>query len=334
MFIARWDLDKTYLRTEFDSVGALIRTAFERPDQKRTVPGAAALMRQFADAGIAIHILSGSPEQLRSRLVAKLRLDGVQFASLTLKPNLQNILRLRFKALRGQLGYKLPALLQRRCELPSQRDGSGTLIGEALLGDDAEADALVYSLYADICQGLVSDERLMNILRAGGVYEDRISDTVRFASYVEPGAVVERILIHLDRQSSPADFDGFGGRVVPFYNYLQAAFVLHDDGQLPGAGVLAVARDLTTREHFDGGALARSYLDLARRGHVSGRGIESLVQSYADLVRRRRPPDASELGEMIRLLERARSELPPRPPPRSVDLDYEELVQRRWRRKR
>lgn len=334
MFIARWDLDKTYLRTEFDSVGALLRTALERPDQKRTVPGAAELMRQFADAAIAVHILSGSPEQLRSRIVAKLRLDGVRFDSLTLKPNLQNLLRLRFKALRGQLGYKLPALLQRRSELPSQRDADGQLIREALLGDDAEADALVYSLYADICAGRVSDERLTRIMRAGRVYDDRVADTVRFASYVEPGAVVQRILIHLDRQSSPADFDRFGGRVVPFYNYLQAAFVLHDDRQLPGAGVLGVALDLSRREHFDGGALARSYLDLARRGHVSGAGIESLADAYGELVRRRRSVDSSELGEMLRLLERARPELVPPPEPRSVDLDYESLVQRRWRKKR
>ena len=45
--IARWDLDKTYLRTDFDTVRDLVRTAIERPDQKRTVPGAAALLREL-----------------------------------------------------------------------------------------------------------------------------------------------------------------------------------------------------------------------------------------------------------------------------------------------
>ncbi|MEM9695200.1 MAG: hypothetical protein AAGA56_21840, partial [Myxococcota bacterium] len=146
-FIARWDLDKTYLRTDFDTVRDLLRTAVERPDQKRTVPGAAALIRELTDADVEIHILSGSPEQLRGRIVEKLRLDGVRYASLTLKPNLQNILRFRFKAVRGQLGYKLPALLRRRCELTSQTDAYGALIRETLLGDDAEADAFVYSFY-------------------------------------------------------------------------------------------------------------------------------------------------------------------------------------------
>ena len=87
-FVARWDLDKTYLRTDFDTLRDLVRSAVERPDQKRTVPGAASLMRELTDAGAEIHILSGSPEQLRGRIVEKLRIDGVRFESLTLKPNL------------------------------------------------------------------------------------------------------------------------------------------------------------------------------------------------------------------------------------------------------
>ena len=41
----RWDLDKTYLRTDFETLRDLFRTAIERPDQKRTVPGAARLLR-------------------------------------------------------------------------------------------------------------------------------------------------------------------------------------------------------------------------------------------------------------------------------------------------
>ena len=90
--------------------------------------------------------------------------------------------------------------------------------------------------------------------------------------YVEKGAVVGRILIHLDRQSSPSDFRVFGPRVVPFYNYLQAAFVLHEDGSIPARAVLKVAQDLAFAHNFDSGALARSYLDLSRRGHVTGAG--------------------------------------------------------------
>jgi hypothetical protein len=335
-FIARWDLDKTYLRTDFDTVRDLLRTAIERPDQKRTVPGAASLLRELGRSGVETHILSGSPEQLRSRIEEKLRLDGARWASLTLKPNLQNLLRLRFRALRGQLGYKLPALLRRRCELESQRDDAGELIHEVLLGDDAEADAFVYSLYADVCAGAgrVPDEILAAVMRRGGAYEDTVLDSVRYASYVEKGEVIERILIHLDRQSSPTDFRVYGPRVVPFYNYLQAAFVLQEDGRIPARSVLRVAQDLVTAHNFDGGSLARSYLDLSRRGHVSGRGIPDLSAAYAELVTQRRAAGASELGFMVSELERSLGELSPVIVKDAAVIDYAALAGTHNRRRK
>jgi hypothetical protein len=329
--IARWDLDKTYLRTDFDTVRDLVRTAIERPDQKRTVPGAAPLLRELGRADVEIHILSGSPEQLRSRLEQKLRLDGARWASLTLKPNLSNLLRLRFRALRGQIGYKLPALLRGRCELTYQRDLSGELIHEVLLGDDAEADAFVYSLYADVCEGRVDEATLGEVMRRGLAYDDTIADARRLAKYVEKGKVVERILIHLDRQSSPSDFRIFGERVVPFYNYLQAAFVLHEDGRIPARAVLRVAQDLAFAHNFDGGALSRSYLDLSRRGHVTGRGIPELAEAYSAMTRGR-AAGASEIGALVSGLEAMLPELRP-PVSRALEpIDYLTLVTQHSRR--
>lgn len=333
-FVARWDLDKTYLRTDFETLRDLVRTAVERPDQKRTVPGAASLMRELTDAGAEIHILSGSPEQLRGRIVEKLRIDGVRFESLTLKPNLQNMLRLRFRAIRGQLGYKLPTLLRRRCEMPTQRGPSGALVGEALFGDDAEADAFVYSLFADVCAGAVDGDQLAAVMRAGQCYEDDIADTLRFASYIVPGPVVERILIHLERQTVPAEFDRFGARVVPFYNYLQAAFILHEDGRLGARSVLRVAQDLAVRHHFDGGSLARSYLDLARRGHAEGRCIPAMADAYREWIGQGRVAGASELSEMVSELEQHVGELPPRSVRATQQLDYLALVRGHNRRRR
>ena len=332
-FVARWDLDKTYLRTDFDTIRDLVLTAVERPDQKRTVPGAAALMRELGRSGAEVHILSGSPEQLRSRLEAKLRLDGARWASLTLKPNLENMLRLRFRALRGQLGYKLPALLRRRCELESQRLPSGALLPEVLLGDDAEADAFVYSLYADVCAGVVPFETLAEVMRRGRAYDDTIADAVRFAGYVEKGPVVTRILIHLDRQSSPSDFRVFGPRVVPFYNYLQAAFVLHEDGFIPAKSVLRVAQDLAFVHNFDSGALARSYLDLSRRGHVTGQGIPELTALYGQIARGR-SAGARELGELTRELTRMLPDLTPPPAREPEPIDYLALAEGHNRRRK
>lgn len=268
-FIARWDLDKTYLRTEFDTLPDLVRTAFERPEQKQAVPGAAALLGALGNTGARIHILSGSPRQMRRRLEDKLRLDRVRWDELTLKPNLSNFLRLRLRALRDQLGYKLPALLAARVRDQSSTDG---LAGpaEVLVGDDAEADAFVYSLYADICEGVVDAPELKKILKAGRLYPDQRDACLEAFANVRRGPSVERILIHLDRQSPPSSFDAYRPKVVPFYNYLQAAFVLAEDGRLAGSGVLDVARVLMLRYGFDPEALGRSYLDLLRRGHARG----------------------------------------------------------------
>ena len=269
--IARWDLDKTYLRTDFDTVRDLVRTAFERADEKRTNPGASTLLREMVRAGVSVHILSGSPEQMRKKLEDKLRLDGIQWDSFTLKPNLQNLLRLRFRAMRDQLGYKLPALLRaRRAATPPPASDPG-LRRETLFGDDAEADAFVYSLYGDVLAGKVSVELLTEVRTRGRVYPDVLAELLEDARHIDQGPAVERILIHLERQSPPDEFRIYGARAVPFYNYLQAAFVVHEDGRVPAEAVLRVGIELIVQHRFDGDALARSYLDLSAAAICAGR---------------------------------------------------------------
>src|SRR4051812_36768442 len=96
--VYRWDLDKTYLQTEFDRVRDLVRSAFEGADKKRAVPGAAALLRELRKGeGARVCFISGSPRQMRRVLTEKLRLDGVEFDEFILKPNLRNFFRGRFR---------------------------------------------------------------------------------------------------------------------------------------------------------------------------------------------------------------------------------------------
>ena len=300
--IARWDLDKTYLRTEFDTIRDLVKTALERPDEKRTNPGASTLLREMVRAGVSVHILSGSPEQMRRRLEDKLRLDGITWDSFTLKPNLQNMLRLRFRALKDQLGYKLPALLRARARSADDVEIEKLALKETLFGDDAEADAFVYSLYGDVCAGKVSEEELVRICEKGKVYEDVLEAIVADVRRLQPRPIVERILIHLERQTPPDDFRIYGARAVPFYNYLQAAFVVHEDGRLPAEAVLRVAVELVVQHRFDGDALARSYLDLGRRGHLRGDHVEALGAALASWTDREKVPGAAELARMCEKL--------------------------------
>ena len=332
-YIARWDLDKTYLRTEFDTLRDLIRTAFERPEAKRTVPGAATLMREIAGAGASIHILSGSPEQLRARLEQKLRLDGARWDTFTLKPNLRNLLRLRFRAVRDQLGYKVPALLGARATLVPARGQNGALIKEVLLGDDAESDALVYSLYADVLEGRISDLELEHLLTRAEAYKDAIADAVRWARLIEHGPVVERILIHLDRQSPPSDFALYGARVVPFFNYLQAAFVLVEDSHLPAAAIVRVAVDLILDHHFDGESLGRSYLDLWRRGHLRRPAAEAVVRAFRDLSEIVPLPRGREIERLCNRMREVETTVPPGIVA-TASPDYARLVDRQGARRR
>ncbi|MBX3230322.1 MAG: hypothetical protein KIT84_03695 [Labilithrix sp.] len=324
--ISRWDLDKTYLRTEFATMRDLVRTAFERADEKRTNPGAATLLRELAHCDVSIHILSGSPEQMRKKLEEKLKLDGIKWDSFTLKPNLQNMLRLRFRALRDQLGYKLPALLSARTVEGEKLAG----VKESLFGDDAEADAFVYSLYGDIMAGRAGEELVQQVCERGRVYEDVIEDVIRCVRLVKPEPVVERIFIHLEQQSAPRDFHVLGTRVVPFYNYLQTAYVLHEDGRLPPESLLRVAGEMVTMHRFDGDALARSYADVAKRGHLAGTKLDAIAAALPAYVKEAPAPAAQEVARMVEELpehaDLARSRH--RPVAEEPMPDYLELVGR------
>jgi hypothetical protein len=258
--VFRWDHDTTYLRTDFDSLRSLLRTAMEKAVDKRAVPGAPTLLKALRAAGKGAHricIISGSPEQMRTVLDAKLTLDGVEYDEFVLKPNLRNLLRGRFRALRAQIPYKLPALLASR--------GREAAPGETLFGDDAESDAIVYCLYADLLSGRLETAALGRILEVSHAYEDQLATTVALAETVPKGDVVKRILIHLDRRSPTAQFERFGDRLVPIYNYFQAALVLYADGQLTARDVLAVGREMLSSRDYTVSALANSLQDLLRR---------------------------------------------------------------------
>ena len=315
--VARWDLDKTYLRTEFDTARDLIRTAVERPDRKRSVPGAAALLRELKRAGARVHILSGSPRQMRGRLEEKLAIDRVRYDELTLKPNLSNALRLRFRAMRDQLGYKLPHLLAARAR-DQHLASSPAALAEVLVGDDAKADAFVYSLYADICAGVVDAALLGRVLDKGRVYSDQAEVALEAQRRISPAVVVRRILIHLDRQTPPSRFREYGPRVVPFYNYLQAAIVLCADGHVSAEGVLRVASELVQQHRFDADALARSYFELVRRGHLAQDPVPALDRALASLEGRL--PTLTELRAMVDQLGSRAAE--PGVAPESLPIDY------------
>ncbi|MBK9031941.1 MAG: hypothetical protein IPL61_11545 [Myxococcales bacterium] len=277
--VFRWDLDKTYLRTEFDSFRDLVKSAIETAADKQAYPGATAVLRTLSNTdGYKVCIVSGSPTQMRTVLAAKLALDGVAYDEFVLKNNLRNILRGRFRALRAQIPYKLPALLASRGKSPPAP-------AETLFGDDAEADAIVYCLYADLLAGRVDLETLERILRSARAYDDETLRTVELARRAPPGDVVRRIIIHLDRRSPPQGFRRYGPRLVPVFNYFQAALVLYGDGVLDARQLLFVAFEMLDTGQYRLATLANSLQDLMRRNRLATESVLRLADEVGALAR-------------------------------------------------
>src|SRR5690606_10038945 len=201
-----------YLRTEFDTLRDLVRSALETAQDKQAYPGAPALLRALRQTpGHRVSIISGSPSQMRQVLAAKLALDGIEYDEFVLKNNLKNLLRGRFRAIRAQVPYKLPALLESRSQITGQPPDPPS-------GEDAEADAIVYCLYADLLAGRVTQVELARVLEAARAYDDQRERTLALAARLPRApSAVRRILIHLDRRSPVVDFWRFGVRVVPIY---------------------------------------------------------------------------------------------------------------------
>jgi hypothetical protein len=281
MHVYRWDLDRTYLDTAIDSVRGLIRSALEDASTKRALPGATALLRGLVDAHPDSHvcILSGSPLQMRPVLEEKLALDGIRFDKLILKDNLGNLRRGRLRALRGQVGYKLPALLvERQHASPHAR--------ETLFGDDSEADALIYVAFAEVLAGRLPAEDLRKLLVRSGAYSDHVDTALLAARSLPQGDVVDDVFIRLDKRSAPDRFAQLGPLVVPVHHWLQAALVLWSRQRLTPRHVAEVARDV--EEAAGAGAVAGLVQDAVRRGLVDTESMERLLEAPA-LERVREP---------------------------------------------
>jgi hypothetical protein len=273
--VFRWDLDKTYLRSEFDSLRELVKIPFERPEDKVTVPGVIPLIRRLKTVAAAagrdarVYFISASPPQIAKAIRDKLALDEVDYDGITFKNQLQHIVRGRFRNLREQVGYKLTELLR-------ARPGFAANACEVLFGDDWESDPLIYSLYADVLAGRVEADELRSILHTLGVDPRLIAESAELAHAVARIDAVQRIYINLERRTPPGTFRLFGPRLVPTFNYFQTACCLFQESYLDLPAVAEVASDLIEQSSYTPVRLANSLADLQRRGHVSEATVTAL----------------------------------------------------------
>ena len=108
-----WDIDNTYIKTDFSSLTGLMRIPFESAEDKVNVSGTAALLRELRNGpGTGnekkpIYFISASPPQLAKVLEEKMELDDIRHDGITFKDQMRNLRRGKFRKLREQYAFKL-----------------------------------------------------------------------------------------------------------------------------------------------------------------------------------------------------------------------------------
>ncbi|MEM6531509.1 MAG: phosphatase domain-containing protein [Myxococcota bacterium] len=257
-----WDLDKTYLRSEFSSLRGLIRTALEQGRDKVAYPGATALLktlRRRDDGSLRpIVFVSASPPQLRAKILDKFALDRVEIDGIYFKDNLRNVRPGRFKRLREQMGYKLMALLDLRSRLPNGAR-------EVTFGDDSENDPAVYALYSEILQKRLGGTRLIRYLEKQGVWPDEATKIAWRARQLPRHPPVRRIFITVHRDLDPRYYRRYGLDVVPTRSAFQAAVALAVRDTISWADLTNVCEEMLQTGSVSARGLTRQLDELASR---------------------------------------------------------------------
>ena len=326
--IYRWDLDKTYLKSDFESLRKMMRVPFERARDKIDEPGVVALIRALKASALReqrtafVYFISASPPQIGRAIREKLALDGIEFDGILFKDQQQHLVRGRFRLLREQVGFKLAELLRARLAAPA-----GAV--EFLFGDDWESDPIIYSLYADVIAGRLEHDALADILVRLRIDPARLVEIKALSQKIAPADAVRRIFINLERRTPPDRFRSFGARLVPTFNYFQTALVLYEEGVVPLAAIVDVGRSLLERSAYSAARLRNSLDDLARRGYVAPAAAVAL---RAELEEAGVLPSTGVLGLWPRQLwrrwrrRRQRARAPMAPAIAAAAIEYPRLI--------
>lgn len=291
--IFTWDIDKTYLQSDFDSLKGLLSMPFDFAIDKRNIPGTDILLKHLRwcespTISCPLYFISASPIQLRKVIARKMLLDGVEYDGITLKDQVAFVKAGKIKRLTEQIGYKLSALLLNRMELP-------WTVREVLFGDDSESDALIYSLYADVISGRLRGDLLLKTLGKNGVADEAAVFICSLAENLPAKSLVHRIIIHLEKRTSPQNFEAFGPTLIPCYDTLQMACCLFQDGTLSAEAVGDVAKHLKQSYGFEVESFIQGVLDLNERARLSPANARRVLD---DLTEHFGAPVADDLAPM------------------------------------
>jgi hypothetical protein len=298
-----FDIDNTYLMTEWSGLRDLIRIRFEAAIDKRPVAGAPemlqALRRGTGGERKPIYFVSASPATMREVLEKRMLLDGVEQDGATFRDLWTGIGRPHLRHVRDVYGYKVAALLLYRLEGPAEAR-------EVLFGDDREHDPEVYVLYARICAGALRGQALEGVLNARGVRKPDVDYICALAKELPERDPVDRIVIRRVRplERSPGDepgapeppppFDASDERVHVVKDYAEAAATLYARGNIDAVGFSRIFSAVRGESGRD----ARRELEQAKPSLAAG-AIDAAVAAFDRLpgVLRDRPEGAGPASE-------------------------------------
>ncbi len=208
--VVRSDVDKTYLVSEFETTSGklelLTMDAFERV----ALDGMEVVYQSLRGENIhPVTYLSGSPRPFKRTLENKVFLDGMEQDGLILKPakdiiatNIENLsVDQIIPELTEQVGYKLYWLMKLRNEIPASAP-------EVLLGDDSEADFVVYAMYWNYLSktwSLSELERQLMQLDVADTWRDGIVEEAKRLSAADVAAPVAIYINQTNHSSESFD---------------------------------------------------------------------------------------------------------------------------------
>lgn len=288
------DIDKTYLATQIDSVGGLLKTAFETAESKDTIPGFSIVLRALRRGGglspqkNPLFFVSASPPQMRQTLKAKMQIDGVEHNGIIFKDQLEHVRNRDFKKLREQIGYKLEAFLALWSHIPN----SAKLV---MFGDDSESDPVIYSLFSDILAGRARGPLLDELLEYLGVFPEERRRIVTLSDEIEgTHDPIVMSFINIVSDSHPSFYGKFGPQIFATENSLQVALTLFERGLVRERAVCSIGREMVLHYDFSPHRLLESLKSGALRGLY---GIETLRRLWMTLANAHIIPEPSE-GEL------------------------------------
>lgn len=209
--VVRSDIDLTYLLTDSHSERAVLDLLEADATERTVLPAMDLVYRALRDGATGTEdrplvFLSGCPSFFKRTLEGKAELDGVEQDGLVLKPFADVVvmsigdllLHSTLPKLRGQIGYKLYWLLRLRTEVPPTAS-------ELLLGDDSEADFVIYNLYYRFLVGDLGVDALLTELDHLGVAPGWRHRIATVAPDVVAAGVTGRVrAIYINRTARPS----------------------------------------------------------------------------------------------------------------------------------